>query len=607
MPRRGRAREYDEENLYEAEREVYPRRGRDERFFEEDIRYKRRGPEVPPSEKLERLHLQAQRGPEILREAPEYPRELAPPIARREPENLEPLPRERLRVYDRDRDELPSRRGRPRSRGVDVEEEVVIREETDRRYTDSDSDRDIVVVPKKERPVYRRRYEIPKEPKPRSRSLLEEKIVRESDYDPEGLLLPEDVAKAHHSRHRSGPLYEKSSRSRHKHRSHRHRSIDEADDELDEEVDEEKILIREARKRGPTRSVDEETIFFDSRERSSSPEVVMPRAPSPVQIPPVRERHVHESRRKVYPPRAPSPEIVLTEAEIRQRERGPMGRSDKEDILIVRREDEEVLPPSRRPSADPYRREQPVPIDPPKPRSLEREKEKLTIIRRDGSRESLVEEEFVEEDFYRRRGHGLPPRKEVKTREEDLKIVTAPPRDKSSTRAEIVTQEIKPSRYTDRESTLVINDVKESDEIPERQLGRIGRRYVGIKDRRESLWTEITKDLVVKEALERSGYEYEETGSYYYVFSYLEQEDVDALIELSEEIRRARRRRIQEIHRERATMPLGPPPLIPAADKTSPLLLDHPTGPPRFVRDERRKKEREFVEHRWRPPRSERW
>lgn len=337
MPRRSRAREYDEEDMYEAERDVYPRRGRDERFFEEDIRYKRRGSEAPPIEKLQRLHLQAQRGPEILREAQEYPRELAPPSVRRETELLDPLPRERPRGYERDRDEVISRRGRPRSRELDMEEEVVFRDETDRRYTDSDSDKDIVVIPKKDRSMYRRKYEIPKETMPRSRSLLEEKIVRESDYEQDGLLPPKDAAKAYHRRHRSGPFYETSSRSRHKHRSHRHRSIDEADDELDEEVDEEKLFIQEARKRRPARSVEEE-IFFERRERSSSPEVAIPRVPSPVQVPPVHERHIHESelslfllnsiiarthslvgRRKVYPPRAPSPQVVLTEAEIRQR------------------------------------------------------------------------------------------------------------------------------------------------------------------------------------------------------------------------------------------------------------------------------------------------
>jgi hypothetical protein len=51
--------------------------------------------------------------------------------------------------------------------------------------------------------------------------------------------------------------------------------------------------------------------------------------------------------------------------------------------------------------------------------------------------------------------------------------------------------------------------------------GRIGRRYAGVKDKRDRMWTEITKDLVVREALERSGYEFEETDLYYYVFEYL--------------------------------------------------------------------------------------
>lgn len=52
--------------------------------------------------------------------------------------------------------------------------------------------------------------------------------------------------------------------------------------------------------------------------------------------------------------------------------------------------------------------------------------------------------------------------------------------------------------------------------------GKIGRRYVGLKDKKDNLWTEITKDLVVKEAIERIGYEYEETASSYYIFSYLQ-------------------------------------------------------------------------------------
>jgi hypothetical protein len=50
---------------------------------------------------------------------------------------------------------------------------------------------------------------------------------------------------------------------------------------------------------------------------------------------------------------------------------------------------------------------------------------------------------------------------------------------------------------------------------------QIGRRYAGVKDKRDRMWTEVTKDLVLREALERSGYEFEETDSYYYIFEYL--------------------------------------------------------------------------------------
>lgn len=289
MPRRGRAREYDEEDMYEVERDVYPRRGRDERFFEEDIRYKRRGSEGLPLDKLERLHLEAQRKPEMLREPHGYPRDLAPPILRLEPEDLEP-PRERPRRLKKDWDEQPPLRGRPRSRDQDIEEEITFREETDRRYTDSESDSDIVLVPRKERPVHRRRYEIPEvAPKPRSRSLLEERRLRELDYKQGDVRLRRPDVEEHHRRHRSGPFYERSSHSRHRHRSHRHKSLDDADDELDEEVDEEEVSFWDPRERRPERSVEEKEIIFERRERSSSPEIAIPRAPSPGHGRPIRD------------------------------------------------------------------------------------------------------------------------------------------------------------------------------------------------------------------------------------------------------------------------------------------------------------------------------
>jgi hypothetical protein len=44
----------------------------------------------------------------------------------------------------------------------------------------------------------------------------------------------------------------------------------------------------------------------------------------------------------------------------------------------------------------------------------------------------------------------------------------------------------------------------------------------GPKNRVGTLWTEITKDLVVKEAIEELGYDYEETEYFYYIIQYLQ-------------------------------------------------------------------------------------
>ena len=47
-----------------------------------------------------------------------------------------------------------------------------------------------------------------------------------------------------------------------------------------------------------------------------------------------------------------------------------------------------------------------------------------------------------------------------------------------------------------------------------------GRRFVAEKE--DVMWTEITKDLVVKEAIEEMGYDYEETEVFFYVMVYLQ-------------------------------------------------------------------------------------
>jgi hypothetical protein len=68
------------------------------------------------------------------------------------------------------------------------------------------------------------------------------------------------------------------------------------------------------------------------------------------------------------------------------------------------------------------------------------------------------------------------------------------------------------------------------------------------------MWTEITKDLVIREAIDSMGYSCEETDDFFYVMEYLRYEDVLHLVELSDEIRRKRKSRIREIEIERKSI-----------------------------------------------------
>ncbi|KAH6605178.1 2-isopropylmalate synthase [Trichoderma cornu-damae] len=62
----------------------------------------------------------------------------------------------------------------------------------------------------------------------------------------------------------------------------------------------------------------------------------------------------------------------------------------------------------------------------------------------------------------------------------------------------------------------------------------------------KEMWTEITKDLVVREAIEELGYEYEETDMFFYIMDYLKYDDVLQLTELSDDIRRSKRQRARD-------------------------------------------------------------
>lgn len=74
------------------------------------------------------------------------------------------------------------------------------------------------------------------------------------------------------------------------------------------------------------------------------------------------------------------------------------------------------------------------------------------------------------------------------------------------------------------------------------------RREHGIRRSRglgNELWTEITKDLVTREAIEDRGYPYEETDFFYYIFEYLDSDQITDLRELTEYMRHEKVRHLE--------------------------------------------------------------
>ncbi|KAI5361859.1 hypothetical protein Slin15195_G055100 [Septoria linicola] len=130
-------------------------------------------------------------------------------------------------------------------------------------------------------------------------------------------------------------------------------------------------------------------------------------------------------------------------------------------------------------------------------------------------------------------------------------------------------------------------DTREEIKITmDRRTGGGDDRHHHHHKKRDKMWTEVTRDLVIKEAIEEMGYEYEESDEHFYVMEYLKYEDVLHLVQVTEEIKKERRERIREIQwqreeRERAQpKALLPPPPFPP--------------PPRSVYDERIY-EREYI------------
>lgn len=150
------------------------------------------------------------------------------------------------------------------------------------------------------------------------------------------------------------------------------------------------------------------------------------------------------------------------------------------------------LPPRREPV---YSRPPSLPSPPPPPPPepvRERSEERIEIRRTDTRNGRRTEEDIIIDRTERERSEPPPP---ARTRERSVDI-----------REEI-----------DYRKDWAVRPYRE----PEPEPPTIGPRYGRPRDPRDGLWTEVTKDLVVREAIEEMGYEYEETDDFYYIFKYM--------------------------------------------------------------------------------------
>lgn len=94
------------------------------------------------------------------------------------------------------------------------------------------------------------------------------------------------------------------------------------------------------------------------------------------------------------------------------------------------------------------------------------------------------------------------------------------PRESSTTVDIEISNSRKPRSHTGGPTYEREREYERVEESSDRQVGFPLPRNPP-KNRMGDLWTEITKDLVAKEAIEELGYDYEETEFFYYILQYL--------------------------------------------------------------------------------------
>ncbi|KAH7081397.1 hypothetical protein BKA63DRAFT_561942 [Paraphoma chrysanthemicola] len=218
-------------------------------------------------------------------------------------------------------------------------------------------------------------------------------------------------------------------------------------------------------------------------------------------------------RERSLPPPRSRGELVAREHEeftIRRRDTSPQPREVIKDEIIIRRKEERMPTPSPSPSPPP-----------PPPPPLEPE------IRPPIIQEIITHHRHIDHGVERARSPTPPP----------LPAPPSPPRAVNETlEIDIRRRESRsrgPGRGREYEDLNLEIDIN-------RENGEFN-----VKPRKKDMWTEVTKDLVIREAIDQMGYSCEETDDFFYIMEYLRYEDVLQLVELSDDLRRKHKLRIE--------------------------------------------------------------
>ncbi|OCT54920.1 hypothetical protein CLCR_02788 [Cladophialophora carrionii] len=633
-------------------------RKREQEDFEFAARPRRRSPSPEPERKVEKEEIIIRRDESEVRAPPPRIRERERDVDREEiiirrDERERSRPPPRFRERDVDREEIIVRRDErerdfrpppPRDVNSSREEIVIRRDEREREAVRSPPPR--AVNSSREEIVIRRNEEEDR----RSRYYDDDDVIsRRGDYDRrpargdvdrQEIIIRRDEQNVDGRRYDDYPPTRPKSHERA--RSRARRSSDASDEE---------IIIRQEEREGRsgTRNQQEIIIRRSSRSRSPATSVTSARTAPPVALPPpeppvinaptihqeviTHHRHIDHgfevaipTRPRVIerPPSPPSPPLAPLPPPPRERARSEErieisrvqtrnGRTEAEDIVIDRKErDTPITPRSMTPYNHPPPAREPYHEPAPPRREAYRGYDRDVQEEAEYYNSRAMDRAYIGEGY-----HGA-------TR--DWAIVDVPP---GTNRVRVdgvggASQEITWQRYNGvRRSKFIPDGVDDGYEVaPPRPNplpapapvpvplphpaplpsanGEIARRYGRERNPKDGLWTEVTKDLVVKEAIQEMGYEFEETEDFYYIIAYLRYEDIARLVGLSDDIRKERRKRIKEIEWENRVLP---PPIEEPAPR--PLAIEPPPPPrPRqeWDREEERYIEREVLYRGGRPP-----